>query len=67
MSAFFELDSPQTMHVDAAAVDARLPLAAPRLAYADLYAGYPTDLPKREIQVTEAAARIANALHLHLD
>ena len=67
MSAFFELDSPQTMRIDAAAVGARLPLVAPRLAYTDLYAGYPTDLPKASIEITEAARRIANALHLHLD
>jgi hypothetical protein len=67
VSAFFDLDSPQTMHVDAAAVGARLPLVAPRSGYADLYAGYPTDLPKREIEITEAAQRIANVLHLHLD
>jgi len=67
VSAFFELDSPQRMHVDAAAVGARLPLVAPRLAYTDVYAGYPTDLPKREIEITEAAQRLANALHLHLD
>jgi hypothetical protein len=67
VSAFFELDSPQTMQADAAVVGARLPLVAPRLVYADLYAGYPTDLPKGEIEITEAAQRIANALHLHLD
>ena len=28
---------------------------------------FPSDVPKREIKVSEAAARIANALHLHLD
>jgi hypothetical protein len=67
VSAFFELDSPQTMHADAAAVGARLPLVAPRLAYTDLYADYPTDLPKRKIEISEAAQRLANALHLHLD
>jgi len=67
VSAFFELDNPQTMHADAAAVDARLPLVAPRLAYTDLYADYPTDLPKRKIEITEAARRIADALELHLD
>ena len=67
MSACFELDSPQTMHADAAAAGARLPLVAPRLAYTDLYAGLPADLPKREIEITEAAQRLANALHLHLD
>jgi hypothetical protein len=67
VSALFELDSPQTMQADAAVVGQRLPLAAPRLAYTDVYAAYPTDLPKREIEITEAAQRIANALHLHLD
>jgi len=67
VSAFFELDSPSTMHADAAAVDARLPLVAPRLPYTDLYADFPTDLPKRRIEITEAARRIANALELHLD
>ena len=55
------------MHVDAAAVGARLPLVAPRLAYTDLYTDFPHDLPKGEIEITEAAQRIANALHLHLD
>ena len=67
MSAFFELDSLQTMQTDAAAVDQRLPLVAPRLAYTDVYSDFPHDLPKREIEITEAAQRLANALHLHLD
>jgi hypothetical protein len=67
VTAYDDLDSPQTMHADAAAVGQRLPRLAPRLAYADLYAGYPHDLPKPEIEITEAAQRIANALHLHLD
>ena len=67
MTAYEELDSPQTMHADAAMAGARPPLVAVRLPYTDLYAAYPFDLPKREIEVTEAAQRIANALHLHLD
>jgi hypothetical protein len=67
VSAFFELDSPQTMRTDAAAVGARLPLVAPRLAYTDLYAEYPSDLPKPRIEISEAAQRLANALSLHLD
>ncbi len=67
MSAYFELDSVRTMRADAAAAGARLPLVTPRLAYTDLYADYPTDLPKAEIEITAAAQRIANALHLHLD
>jgi hypothetical protein len=28
---------------------------------------YPAEVGKREIRVSEAAARLANALHLHLD
>jgi hypothetical protein len=31
------------------------------------YADYPREVPKRDIRVSEAATRIANALHLHLD
>ena len=67
MTAYHELDNPQTMRTDAAAAGARLPLVAPRLAYTDVYAEFPTDLPKPEIEITEAAQRIANALQLHLD
>ena len=62
MSAYFELDSPQTMRSDAAAVGARLPLVAPRLAYTDVYAAFPTDLPKPEVEITEVAQRIAAAV-----
>ncbi|HXH77950.1 hypothetical protein [Nocardioides sp.] len=28
---------------------------------------YPSEIRKREIEVSDAAARLANALHLHLD
>jgi len=67
VTAYDDLDSPQTMRADAAATGQRLPRLAPRMAYADLYSGYPHDLPKADIEVTEAAQRIANALELHLD
>ena len=36
---------------------------APSLRFDD----YPDEIGKREIRVSDAAARIANALHLHLD
>lgn len=36
---------------------------APSLRFED----YPREVSKHEIQVSAAAARIANALHLHLD
>jgi hypothetical protein len=74
-SSYDEIDSPAHLREDAAA--ARLALhrrqgsrvaravaaGPPSLAYDD----YPREVPKREIEVGEAAARIANALHLHLD
>jgi len=62
VSACYELDTPQTMHADATAVGRRLPLVAPRLAYTDVYAAWPTDQPKREIQISEAAQRLADAV-----
>ena len=37
--------------------------APPSLDYDD----YPREVAKRDIAVSEAAARLANALHLHLD
>jgi len=36
---------------------------APSIHYTD----FPREVPKREIQISDAAARLANALHLHLD
>ena len=36
---------------------------APSIRFED----YPTEVGKREIKVSDAAARLANALHLHLD
>ena len=66
MTAYHDLDSPQTMREDAAAV-VTVPPPAGRTAYADLYAGFPQDQPKAVIEVSEAAQRLANALHLHLD
>ena len=37
--------------------------APPSIRFAD----YPSEVRKREITVSDAAARLANALHLHLD
>jgi len=36
---------------------------APSIRYED----YPREIGKREIRVSDAAVRLANALHLHLD
>ena len=71
-TSYDEIDSPATMRADAAAAGRALRLerisraavaGAPSLEYDD----FPREINKREIAVGEAAARIANALHLHLD
>ena len=73
--AYDELASPQEMSVDARAVgqNLRLPTServvraavnpAPSLRYED----YPREVAKPEIRVSDAAARLAAALHLHVD
>ena len=58
-----DLASVQEMREDGAAVARRLPAASPSLRYED----HAHDQPKAQIQISEAAARIAGALHLHLD
>ena len=65
MTAYHDLDSPQTMHQDAAAATRNLP--APQDVPGYFVVDYDRDLPKRDIRIGEAAQRIANALHLHLD
>ena len=65
MTAYDELDTPQTMRTDASAVGRNLP--PPEVAPSFFLLDYDRDLPKREIKISKAAQRIANALHLHLD
>lgn len=76
MTPYEEIASPADMLADCQAVgrtlglETRLERAArhavgpvPSIHFAD----FPREVPKREIRVSDAAARIANALHLHLD
>jgi hypothetical protein len=71
-TSYDEIGSPSEMREDAAAAGRALRLdrvaeaaaaGPPSLEYND----YPREVVKREIAVDEAAARIANAMHLHLD
>jgi hypothetical protein len=60
------------MHADCLAVESNLMLerAARRAvepAPSILFEDFPREITKREIEYSEAAARLANALHLHLD
>lgn len=72
-TVYAELSSPTEMAADARVVASssmRLQRAvaavsgpAPSLRFED----FPHEQPKRGIRVSDAAARLANALHLHLD
>lgn len=69
---YAELSTPTEMVADAREVVSSLHLGrvvkaaveeAPSIHFAD----YPREVVKKEIRVSAAATRIANALHLHLD
>ncbi|WGX94745.1 hypothetical protein [Nocardioides sp. L-11A] len=70
MPPYEEIATPAELHADCQAVSRRLQDAAvqatrpaPSLHFDEL----PRETPKREIEISEAAQRLANALHLHLD
>jgi hypothetical protein len=65
VTAYHDLDSPQAMREDASAATHNLP--APHAAPAYLVVDYDRDMPKRDIRISEAAQRLANAMQLHLD
>jgi hypothetical protein len=67
-----ELGTPAELAADCRAIGRHLRLeraaraavaAPPSIRFED----YPTEVGKREIRISEAAARLAAALHLHLD
>ena len=71
-----ELATPAEMAADCAEAgrNLRLELRMERAAQAAVstppsirYEDYPSEVGKREIRISDAAARLANALHLHLD
>ena len=70
MSSYEELATPADQYADCEAVSRRLAEAAvkatrpaPSIRFEDL----PRETPKPAIEISEAAQRLANALHLHLD
>ena len=80
MTPYDELSSPAEMRADceatgrnlglSAGLDRRLARAAEsvtRPAPSIHFADFPREVPKRDIEVSQAAARLAGALHLHLD
>ncbi|WP_193609348.1 hypothetical protein [Nocardioides lijunqiniae] len=76
MTPYEELTSPQQMRADCEAAGRNLRLEsrlervardASRPAPSILFADFPREVPKREIRISDAATRLANALQLHLD
>jgi hypothetical protein len=69
-SAYDDLATAADMHADCRATSARLERAARqagRPAPSIHFDEQRAEQPKREIQYSEAAARIAGALHFHLE
>ena len=76
MSAYDDPATPAEMHADCEAAGRNLGLERRLERAAESAVGpvpsihfdeFPREVPKRDIQISAAAARIANALHLHLD
>lgn len=70
MNPYEEIAAPADLRADCEAVSRRLAAAevrAVRPAPSIHFDEYPREVPKREIEISEAAQRLANALHLHLD
>ena len=72
MTAYDDLATPAQMREDcrAAGRNLRLERAADRIgrpAPSILFEDFPREVPKREITISAAAQRLANALELHLD
>ena len=72
MTAYDDLATPAQMREDCRAAGRHLHLEraaekVSRPAPSILFEDYPREVPKREIAISAAAQRIANALELHLD
>lgn len=70
MTPYEEIAAPRDLHADCEAVSRRLEQAAvkaTRPAPSLHFDEQPREAGKREIRISEAAQRLANALHLHLD
>ena len=70
--AYDDASTPEEMSADCRATGRNLRLrkaaaAAVRPAPSIYFDEYPREVGKRDIRISDAATRLANALHLHLD
>jgi hypothetical protein len=74
--AYDDFSTPEQMRADCRATGRNLHLPrlerAARAAVANKpvslhFEDFPREVPKRDIEVSEASARLANAMHFHLD
>jgi len=70
MTPYEEIESPTQLRADCEAVNSRLDRAARKVVATPPsihFDEFPREVRKKDIQISEAAQRLANALHLHLD
>jgi len=70
MTPYEEIESPTQLRADCEAVSSQLARAARKVVQTPPsihFDEFPREIPKREIKISAAAQRLANALHLHLD
>ncbi|MBS4752350.1 hypothetical protein KG112_05945 [Nocardioides sp. zg-ZUI104] len=70
MTPYEEIATPADLHADCMAVNrelARAAVKATRPAPSIHFDEFPREVAKRDIAISAAAQRLANALHLHLD
>ena len=70
MTPYEEIETPAQLRAGCEEVNTRLARAARKVVEAPPsihFDDFPREVPKKDIQISEAAQRLANALHLHLD
>ncbi|MEZ0581061.1 hypothetical protein [Nocardioides sp. MH1] len=70
MTAYEEFESPAQLRAGCEQINSRLAEAARKVTEAPPsihFDEFPREVPKKDIRISEAAQRLANALHLHLD
>ncbi len=70
MTPYEEIESPSQLHADCEEVNRRLDRAARQVVETPPsihFDEFPREVQKKDIEISEAAKQLANALHLHLD